>query len=140
MRNLSKKLPAVLLVLALAVTAAACGDDEPTATTGQEGSDVMRTDTPQPAPEPQPAVETIVVRDGAPVGGPQNLEFDAGEQIRFRVHSNTADQLHIHGYDVERDLKPGRATTVSFPADLEGIFEVELHGSGELIAELQVNP
>ncbi len=142
MRNLRSKLPAALLMLALAATLVACGgDDDSTteATTGQ-GSATTGTETPKPSPEPEPSVETIVVNDGAPVGGPQTLEFDAGEEVRFRVRSNTADELHIHGYDVTKDLRPGRTAMVSFPADIEGIFEAELHGSGELIAELQINP
>ena len=59
---------------------------------------------------------------------------------RCAVRSDSAEELHVHGYEVEKELKPGKTTIVSFPAELEGIFEVELHGSDELIAELQVNP
>ena len=35
------------------------------------------------------------------------------------------------------DTEPVR---VSFPAELTGIWEIELHGSGEQIAELRVDP
>jgi hypothetical protein len=88
----------------------------------------------------EPAVPTIVVRDGSPVGGVEELEFDAGETVRFAVRSDAPDELHVHGYDVERELPAGRTVRVEFPASIEGIFEAELHGSGEQIAELRVNP
>lgn len=88
----------------------------------------------------EPAIPTIVVRGGEPVGGVEELSFDAGEQVRFAVRSDAPDELHIHGYDVERELPAGRSVVVQFPASIEGIFEAELHGSGEQIAELRIEP
>jgi hypothetical protein len=114
----------LLLVVAAAAGLVACGsDDETTTTTADKAS-----------------IETIVVRDGEPVGGIQELEYDAGEQIRFRVSSDAADEVHVHGYDIEEEVPAGGTAKFSFPADIEGIFEVELHGSEKQIAELRVNP
>jgi hypothetical protein len=48
--------------------------------------------------------------------------------------------VHLHGYDIERPVGPGEPATLRFRADLEGIFEMELHGSGTQIAELEVRP
>ena len=88
----------------------------------------------------EPAIPTIVVKDGKPVGGVKRLTFEAGERIRFAVRSDSADELHVHGYDVERELPAGRAVRIDLQATIEGIFEAELHGSGEQIAELRVEP
>jgi len=88
----------------------------------------------------KPAVPTIVVRGGEPVGGIEELSYDAGEQIHFAVRSDTADELHIHGYDIERELPAGRTVVIQFPADIEGIFEAELHESDTQIAELRIEP
>jgi hypothetical protein len=137
---------AALAVLALAVLAlaaglvlAACGDDDSGG--GAYGGGNAQTQTrDEQAPPPKPAVETIVVRGGAPVGGSAELEFDAGEEVRFRVRSDTADEVHVHGYGTTQEVAAGGTTTISFPADIEGIFEVELHESGEQIAELRVEP
>ena len=135
---------AVLALFAFASLAlAACGSDDDSGNGNSAAGGGYDKGTPartEEAPPPEPAIEAIVVRDGAPVGGPAELEYDAGEQIRFRVRSNVADELHIHGYDITREIPAGGTVTVSFPADLEGIYEAELHGSGELIAELRVNP
>jgi hypothetical protein len=137
---------AAIAVLALAATLAlaACGSDDNDSGNGTTaaggGYDKGTPARTEETPPPKPAVETIVVRDGAPVGGVAELEYDAGEEVRFRVRSNTADEIHVHGYDVTKEVPVGGTVTVSFPAELEGIYEAELHGSGEQIAEIRVNP
>lgn len=134
---------AILFALAAIAGLVACGsDDDGTTGTAQEATTDERTasDEAEATTQGDQAVETIVVRDGKPVGGVRQLEFDAGEQVRFAVRSNTADEVHVHGYDVTERLPAGKAAPVSFPAEIEGIFEVELHGSGMQIAELRVNP
>jgi hypothetical protein len=85
-------------------------------------------------------VPTIVVREGEPVGGVQELEFSAGEEIRFRVTSDEAEEIHVHGYDIAKDVPAGGTVEFAFPAELEGIYEAELEQLGVQIAELQVNP
>jgi Cu-Zn family superoxide dismutase len=85
-------------------------------------------------------VPTIVVRNGEPVGGIQTLEFDAGEEIRFRVSSDAAEEIHVHGYDIAKDVPAGGTIEFDFPADLEGIYEAELEELGVQIAELRINP
>ena len=142
----AKRVVAILLALvALGGLAAGGGDDEETtaatATTeapanGNGSSEGGK----QPTDNEQPSLETIVVRNGEPLGGIAELEYDAGERVRFRVSSDKADEVHVHGYDVEEEIPAGGAATVSFTADIEGIFEVELHGSEKQIAELRVNP
>jgi hypothetical protein len=90
--------------------------------------------------ENQNATPTIVVRHGEPVGGVQELEYSAGDRIQFEVDSDVADEIHVHGYDLMKDVPAGGSVSFSFPAEIEGIFEVELEGRKEQIAELRVNP
>jgi hypothetical protein len=85
-------------------------------------------------------VPTIEVRDGEPVGGIQTLEFSAGEEIRFRVSSDAAEEIHVHGYDIAKDVPAGGTIEFDFPAELEGIYEAELENLGVQIAELRINP
>lgn len=87
------------------------------------------------------SVPTIVVEDGEPVGGVQELEFSAGEEVRFRVEGDEAEEIHVHGYDLMKEIPQGGGTVeFDFPAEIEGIFEAELEGKGVQIAELRVNP
>ncbi len=89
---------------------------------------------------PPPRVETIRIKGKAPVGEPKTLEFDSGETVRLRFTSDTAEEVHIHGYDKYVDVPANGSARTRFKADAEGIFEIESHGSGELLAKLQVSP
>jgi len=135
MKTSSALLAALLVGLALV----SCGDGGDDGTTGQGGG-YDRGAGEKPVKPDAPSVPEIVVRDGAPVGGVAELEFDAGDTIRFSVSSDAADEVHVHGYDLEEVVPAGGAARFSFPADIEGIFEVELHHGEEQIAELRVNP
>jgi heme/copper-type cytochrome/quinol oxidase subunit 2 len=85
--------------------------------------------------------ERIRVRAGQPVGGVKTITVEKGDRVRIRVSStDTADEIHLHGYDTYADVAPDRSARFSFKADLEGIFEIELHGSGTQIGRLVVEP
>ncbi|MCI0544700.1 MAG: hypothetical protein L0Z49_09700 [Actinobacteria bacterium] len=76
---------------------------------------------------------------GEVLGGPRDLAVGIGEEVFFRVASDTADELHVHGYDLFYELEPGVATEVRFVADVPGVFEIELEGSHTLVVELTVS-
>ena len=60
--------------------------------------------------------------------------------MRFRVRSDEAEEVHVHGYDLMKDLEPGETATMAFKATITGIFEIEFEHSAEQIAELRVDP
>jgi FlaG/FlaF family flagellin (archaellin) len=120
--NHAKKSAVLLAALAAAGVLAACGGGGKT-TASESGPEA-----------------TIVVENGEPVGGIQELEYDAGDQIAFRVESDVADEIHVHGYDLMKDVEAGGSVEFAFPAEIEGIFEAELEGRKEQIAEIRVNP
>jgi hypothetical protein len=143
MKHVSKKSIPALAALLAALSLAACGgssDDTGSTSVEKGGASATR-----PGDGPESAsmggkVPTIVVRGGEPVGGVEELEYDAGDEIRFEVSSDVADEVHVHGYDLMQDVAAGGTASFDFPAEIEGIFEVELEGRGEQIAELRVNP
>lgn len=85
-------------------------------------------------------VTTIEIKDGKPVGGIADLTYNKGEQVRFKVDSDVSDEVHVHGYDIMKDVKAGGSVNFDFPATIEGVFEAELEGRKEQILELTVNP
>jgi hypothetical protein len=85
-------------------------------------------------------VTTIVIKHGKPVGGIADLTYNKGEQVRFKVDSDVGDEVHVHGYDIMKDVKAGGSVSFDFPATIEGVFEAELEGRKEQILELTVNP
>jgi len=88
----------------------------------------------------KPPVPTIVIAHGKPVGGIEELAYTKGETIRFRIASDVADEVHVHGYGISREVTPEGWADFDFPAELEGIFEVELEQRAVQIAELAVEP
>ncbi|MCW2995239.1 MAG: hypothetical protein JWQ18_2734 [Conexibacter sp.] len=84
------------------------------------------------------AVVTVV--DAKPQGGVQKLKFTKGDTIEFTVKSDTADEIHFHGYDVHKDVAKGGQVTFSVPATIEGKFIVELEDHKTQIAEVEVDP
>lgn len=91
-------------------------------------------------PSAQDAVPTVVVKNGEPVGGIRDLTYKAGDQVRFKVESDVSDEIHVHGYDLSKEVKAGGSVEFDFTADIEGVFEAELEGRGVQILELTVNP
>ena len=97
--------------------------------------------TGEPAPPAAPTFVTIVVRGGKPVGGVKTITVNNGERARIEVSSpDTSDEIHLHGYDLKRDLEAGGRVRFSFEAKADGIFEIELEGAGTQIGKLVVEP
>ena len=89
----------------------------------------------------QPAdVPTIVIKDGQPVGGVQELTFTSGDDIRFDVQSDADWEIHFHGYNVMEDVKAGGEVSFDVPAEIEGVFEVEIEDTATQIAQVSVEP
>jgi FtsP/CotA-like multicopper oxidase with cupredoxin domain len=91
-----------------------------------------------PAPEPAAPTLEVTVRDGKPAGGIQQLTVAKGERVRIVVHSDVDDEVHVHGYDVSRDVESGATAELELQATITGRFEIELEESGTPIAELEV--
>jgi len=142
---------AVMLVL-LAASVAGCGggsDSEatqPTTDTQTTTETDTTTETTPPtttAPEPPgPTVVrvTVVVVNGAPKGGIVREKIDQGDRVLIIVRSDVADEVHLHGYDISRDVAAGGTVRLRFRAKLPGRFEVELENRGVPIADLTVEP
>jgi hypothetical protein len=96
--------------------------------------------TTEEPPSPPPVANVKVGKDGKPVGGVQDLEFGQGQQVQFFVTSQVADEVHVHGYDVMKDVEPGKPAKISFKGDVSGRFEVEMEDRAEQIVELTVKP
>jgi hypothetical protein len=156
----SQRIALVVATLAIAVVAfliARPGDeDEPdrsAATTRAQTE--PETGTGEDSAEPQPTTETeqparpqatrIQIRGGTVVGGAKTIEVSRGDTIRIVVSADAPDEIHVHGYDIERNAGPGQPARFRFRANAEGAFEIESHtaedaGLDPLVARLVVTP
>ena len=102
------------------------------------------TETTPPEP-PEPEVTRIRIRGGQVVGGPAEITVKNGDLVRIVVATDAPDDIHLHGYDIEKPAAPGQPARFRVKADIEGSFEMESHvaedaGKDPLIARLNVEP
>jgi hypothetical protein len=95
---------------------------------------------PPPPPKPKVARVNIVVRGGRPVGGIRRATVARNRRVILTVRSDVSDHVHLHGYDVMRDVGPGMPGRIDFRATIPGRFEVELEDRRLQIADITVNP
>lgn len=82
---------------------------------------------------------TVDVVDGGPDGGVRRVAVDRGSVVALQVTSDTAEEVHVHGYDILRAVSDGHPAHFAFTAEIPGVFEVELEGSGRLLLQLEIS-
>ena len=89
------------------------------------------------APAEGNTVEIIIdVDDPAQVG--KTWPVGLGQTVVLRLLSDTDQEYHVHGYDIETQAAAGVEATIEFTADQAGDFEVESHTTDAILAILQV--
>jgi hypothetical protein len=133
----------VVAVVALVIASGSGDDNNKTvstttpSTTASTATTTTSTTTTQPA---GPPTYNVTVQGGKPVGGVKNIKVNKGDTVNLVVKSDIADEVHIHGYDFHKDVDAGGTVRFSFPAKIDGGFEIELEDHKEQIAELTVEP
>ncbi|MEU8804591.1 hypothetical protein [Spirillospora sp. NPDC048819] len=120
------------------VTAAGCG--EPPPADGARGGATAASGAPAAPGSTGPPVVTVTatVAAGKVHTARRRVKVPRGATVQITVTSDRADEFHLHGYDREMALAPGRPATLRFTADTPGVFEAELHHAGGRVFELQV--
>ena len=87
------------------------------------------------------ASQTVAVEivGGEPVSGVQRVEVDLGSVVALMVTSDTAEEVHVHGYDILRAVSADHPAHFAFTAEIPGVFEVEFEGSGQLLLQLEIS-
>ena len=127
-----------------AVALAGCGSDDDgsasstdTTTTTETTTDTETTTTTEAETR---TVVKITVVDGQPQGGIVRQTVNKDDQVVLVVTSDVADEIHLHGYDVSRDVTAGGTVRLPFKATIPGRFEAELESRSVQIADITVEP
>jgi len=110
-----------------------------TTTTGTTNTATVSVPQPPPGPPP-PANVRVTIRNGLPVGGVRRVTVAKGRLVVLVVTSDVADHVHLHGYDVMRDVGPERTARLAFRATIVGTVEAELEDRGVQIASITTKP
>jgi plastocyanin len=81
----------------------------------------------------------VTVANGKVNPSGASIKVKAGQTVLITAISDAADEVHVHGYDKELPLTPGKPASVKFVANMKGTFEVETHESNKLVAKLVVS-
>lgn len=87
---------------------------------------------------PSGTIIELEVTDGRLEGGARREAAPLGEEVTVRVSGNSADHVHIHGYDLFLHLEDGEGE-LAFTADIPGVFEIELEEAGIVLVQLEVS-
>jgi hypothetical protein len=126
-----------VLGLVAGVTLASCGGDDEATSTATTETEATTTET---TGQEEPTVVRVTVTGGVPADGIVRETVSEGDRVVLVVTSDVADEIHLHGYDLSRDVPAGGEARVAFQATIPGRFEVELEQRGVQIAELTVEP
>ena len=138
---------AAALVVTVLLPAAACGDDDdatPATTSATPPTTVAPPTTTTSAPTtttsaaPEGHRITVAFAAGEVAGGARDETVASGEQVHLEVTSDVEEEVHVHGFDLTQPVGPGVTAVFDFVADLPGIWEVELEGSGVQLLRLEV--
>jgi len=136
-------------VAAGAIALAGCGGDstndavtttETTATAPTTTDTTATTETTATTPASEAKVITVNVVKGVPKGGIQRPTVDKGDRVVLVVRTDSGEAVHLHGYNLEKEVVPGKAVRLHFTANIAGRFEVELHPTDSLLAVIEVKP
>ena len=127
--------PALVLALLVGCSAGSAGDGTETGQ-GAAGAPAAAPTTAAPA---APRVLDVRYTGGEVSGVDSRVPVELGEQVVLRVTSDVEDEVHVHGYDLDLALVPGRPAEVTFTADIAGVYEVELHDARRPLFQLRVS-
>jgi hypothetical protein len=85
-------------------------------------------------------VITVNVVKSVPKGGIQRPTVQKGDKVVLVVRTDSGEAVHLHGYNIEKAVVPGKPVRMPFTANIAGRFEVELHPTDALLAVIEVEP
>jgi hypothetical protein len=76
----------------------------------------------------------------AAAADPPRLAARQGDMITLNVTSDRIGDIHLHGYDIHFQPRPGEVASQTFRADKSGDFDIEWESTHTHLADLVVYP
>ena len=84
--------------------------------------------------QPEPPAEQVFelhLEGGEVAHDMRTLRVTEGDHVRLRWTTDAPTVVHLHGYDLEQEVAPGRVTELRFEAYATGRFTIEVHAEGD---------
>ncbi len=88
------------------------------------------------APSAPPQTVELIVTD--PPAATRQVEVRLGAEVTLVITTPVDDRVHVHGYEIEKDIVAGEPTEVVFDATMAGTYEVESHVTDAVWLDLVV--
>ena len=138
--------------VALLVSLVACNGSDDEGATGGDGAAVTQTSAPSEerttsSSVPQAStttltssrIITVAVSAGRVEGGFRRLPVQLGQPVVVRVTSDTADEVHLGGYERKVDVAAGGTAEIAFTPDTPGVVLLELVENRLKLLELEIS-
>ncbi len=96
-----------------------------------------------PGARAEPRLVELALTNGRLPEDRRVVRVRQGDEVTLHWTTDQAVVVHLHGYDVEGEMAPGKPVTMRFTARATGRFPIEVHGGrgGEqVIGYLEVHP
>ena len=139
--------PAAALAAALLLAGCAAAPAAPTASSAPASSvgspattpSASPSGTPVPTPSTNVRVVEVSLQNGRATPNGDRLSLPKGTILRLRISADHADEVHVHGYDVEIPVKAGASVSKDITLDQVGRFEIESHEPALTVLQLVVS-
>ena len=71
---------------------------------------------------------------------PAEVSVTEGDHVNLQITSDHPIELHLHGYDLEKEVAPGEPAELAFDATITGRFAIEDHNTETELGVLLVQP
>jgi plastocyanin len=61
---------------------------------------------------------------------PETIRVKQGDMVTLKIEADVSGEIHLHGYDIEKETEAGEVVDFFFVADATGRFQVAFHADG----------
>lgn len=124
--------------LTLAVVLGACSSASPSAGTASSAAGSAAGSSQAGAASSARTID-VTVKGTSITPAPATIPLKVGETINVVVTSDHDDEVHAHGFEVEKEVKAGVPVTLQLTGDVPGVYEVELHHPALTLLQIAVS-
>lgn len=95
--------------------------------------------TPTPSPSETGRTLAVSVTGSTVKPAPATVDLPVGQTLTLTVTSDHADEVHAHGFEVEKEVAAGGTATLVLTAKDPGVYEVEMHHPALLLLKIAVS-
>src|SRR3954449_621690 len=105
-----------------------------------DSKDKASTQAQKPGKPAGPKTFRIALKGHKLASGPKTIQLTKGDPALLVVTSDGKDRVHLHGWNIEREVTPAKPGRFAFKAKNEGAYELESHTTEQKLAIIQVQP